>query len=155
MWWRTKWPYNLYMWVLYRIHPRHKYNLLKTGLPPGYYDLDTRLLYSIMNEFKEFYENPNTTTYKTITFDIDSEIENMEEFEKDYFNEVKDIKHEMDTVYAWWLNYLKLQKTHTQLWNSRISNIDGRALLEKEDQLEDEANEMLIRLMKIRRHLWD
>lgn len=33
-------------WLLWRFHPEHKYNIVKTGLRPGYYDCDTLMLYA-------------------------------------------------------------------------------------------------------------
>lgn len=35
-------------WFLYRLHPRHRYHVVRTGLPPGYYDQDTRMLHACM-----------------------------------------------------------------------------------------------------------
>lgn len=32
-------------WVLWRYHPRHQYNVIRTGLAPGYYDEDTLILH--------------------------------------------------------------------------------------------------------------
>lgn len=46
---RTRWwnavaaPFN---WLGYRLLPSRQYHLVNTGLPPGYYDPDTRLLHA-------------------------------------------------------------------------------------------------------------
>lgn len=37
------------IWALrYRFDPKHQYNIVRTGLPPGYYDTDYRLLHAVM-----------------------------------------------------------------------------------------------------------
>jgi len=42
--------------VLHRFHPRHRYNIVKTELEPGYYDLDTRLMYACFALLVEYVE---------------------------------------------------------------------------------------------------
>lgn len=34
-------------WFLHRFHPKCRYNIVKTGLPAGYYDQDVRMEYAI------------------------------------------------------------------------------------------------------------
>jgi hypothetical protein len=45
---RVKWMKikDLKWKVYHRFHPRHKYNVVRTELEPGYYDLDMRMLYA-------------------------------------------------------------------------------------------------------------
>lgn len=45
LFWRLK---DAKYWVYYRWHPKHRYNVVKTDLPPGYYDEDKRLLHAAM-----------------------------------------------------------------------------------------------------------
>jgi hypothetical protein len=35
-------------WFRYRLHPKHHYHIVRTGLSPGYYDQDTRMLHACM-----------------------------------------------------------------------------------------------------------
>jgi hypothetical protein len=46
-----------FKWRMYhRFHPHHRYNFVATGLPPGYYDADTRMLHVCMNLLVGFVE---------------------------------------------------------------------------------------------------
>lgn len=36
--------HNARRWLAYRLHPKHRYHLIDSGLPPGYYDVDTLIL---------------------------------------------------------------------------------------------------------------
>lgn len=44
---RNTWYYEAWWWVLHRVHPKHRYHVLKTGLPPGYHDPDKQLKYAM------------------------------------------------------------------------------------------------------------
>lgn len=54
----TKWiyrhvarPFDRAWWaLLHRFHPRHRYNIARTGLPPGYYDPHTVVLHACMEQ---------------------------------------------------------------------------------------------------------
>jgi hypothetical protein len=57
LWWRacrackdTQW------WFRHRFEPRHRYHFVSTGLPPGYYDPDLRLIHALFNETSRFVE---------------------------------------------------------------------------------------------------
>lgn len=41
----------LFKW---RFQRKHQYNILRTGLRPGYYDPDIRILYAVMEQVSEF-----------------------------------------------------------------------------------------------------
>lgn len=47
---------NCYMWIAYRCIPRHRYNVIRTGLKPGYYDLDSRLQEAVRQLVIDFVE---------------------------------------------------------------------------------------------------
>jgi len=48
---------NVYYWFQYRLHPAYKYHLIKTGLKPGYHEIDNRMINGMFNILKEFCEN--------------------------------------------------------------------------------------------------
>lgn len=48
---------NIKWWFLHRLHPKHRYHIVKTDLKPGYYDSDTRILHACFNELNNFVEN--------------------------------------------------------------------------------------------------
>lgn len=43
-------------WLLYRLHPKHRYNVIRTGLPAGYYDTVTLMPAAIIKLFKDYIE---------------------------------------------------------------------------------------------------
>lgn len=51
---------DLYWAIKHRIIPKHKYHIIRTGLKPGYYDPDTRILHCIFSEVYNWaeYNNP-------------------------------------------------------------------------------------------------
>lgn len=46
---------NMYWWVRHRT--TDKYHVLETGLPPGYYDPDTRIINAVFLQAKKFMEH--------------------------------------------------------------------------------------------------
>jgi hypothetical protein len=68
-------------WILHRIWPSNKYHIVNTGLPPGYYDADTRLLHSCFSILCDYYEREAPSidwpgSYQSDTYDIITEIYN-------------------------------------------------------------------------------
>jgi len=51
------WWSDTYWWFIHRLVPKHRYHVVDTGLPPGYYDPDIRLLAGIFNEVHKFVAN--------------------------------------------------------------------------------------------------
>lgn len=47
---------NAKWWVLHRIHPRYRYNIVRTGLPPGYYDKPELILHASFSLLANFVE---------------------------------------------------------------------------------------------------
>ena len=45
---------DIYWWFLHRLHPKHQYHRVKTGLRPGYYDPCVRILAGIFDEAATF-----------------------------------------------------------------------------------------------------
>ena len=43
-------------WLLHRLHPKHRYNVIRTGLPAGYYDVVTLMPAAIIKLFKDYIE---------------------------------------------------------------------------------------------------
>lgn len=54
---------NLKWWVAHRFHPRHRYNILKTSLKPGYYDPCVRIESAILDETQKFFEYTKDLIY--------------------------------------------------------------------------------------------
>lgn len=138
-------------------------HIIKTKLPRGqWWDTDSRMLYGMMNLLMEFIEKENGENgLEFIDWDSDPIH--------------KHIKEEIIAIRDWWLNYQnrlnEIDKTLTN-WSDETF-FDKNNLMEElsapetakskslhnklhqmEEKLEIEEEEMLIRLIKIRKHLW-
>ncbi len=47
---------DLWWWFRHRLDPRHRYHVVPTGMRPGYYDPDIRLISAFFNETATFVE---------------------------------------------------------------------------------------------------
>lgn len=107
----------------------------------NYHDADTLILHSVMQILTDFYEDQIKT--KRINWEATARY--------------KDVYNQMEEIYYWWKDYNDIKKS---LWDipdlpePEYSNYIHEAQM-KESKLEDQADEMLIKLMKIRQFLWD
>lgn len=46
---------RIYWAIQHRLNPKHRYNVLHTGLSPGYYEFETRIIEGIFHEFTKIY----------------------------------------------------------------------------------------------------
>lgn len=166
-WWRRTKLCRLYWKILHRYHSKHQYNRLDTKLPPGYYDLDIQILYAVMNNFREFYERGTSTLNRNADWNKIM-AENVDDC-LNWYESMYVVKQEFDIIYDWWVHrYSKITHDHEIYWknyNKRDIEWDAPEIFavdqvqdnmrELEEKLEEEANEMLARLMKYRQHLWD
>lgn len=76
------WKWN----ILHRFHPRHRYNKVDTGLPPGYYDPCTRMIYACFNDLVRFVDHMNE--HQVIDWD------DCEQSQQEW--------KEMNVLYTWW-----------------------------------------------------
>lgn len=61
---------NIKYWFMYRFHPKHQYHIVKTGLKPGYYDIDIRMERAMISLLIEFVEQelPHNQFYDQTRF---------------------------------------------------------------------------------------
>ena len=90
-----------------------------------WYDKDTVMLHACFQLLTDFIEQENP--FETIDWE--------------HTEEKKVVKKEIDFLYDWWKDLLL--KNENDEWNSMHNNVQYK-----------EENEMLIRLIKIRDHLW-
>lgn len=143
---------------IHRYVPRHQYNVLRPAtLKPGYYDPCDRILHACMEELRTYFEQGA----------VDIDWESDEGHSK--------IHAEMKEIYNWWVNIRPnqeelLEKEHPYVslpsfgygFNARHADeplvIEWRRVMDIHRKAEDEwintEQEMLIRLMKIRKSLW-
>jgi len=176
-------PYDIYNEIRHYVHNRwiDKTHYLKTGLKPGHYqELDKRILHGLFNELVEFVEvdlaylskyNKNKK-YKfkngrciEAAYDYFDWASNLR-YDESYGMSSEDPLYEKPTdqakttieikkLYEWWTKirplrddpYLTINKdTHGKNYIEAIAFVE-------EDQY-NEDNEMLIKLIRLRRELW-
>ena len=142
-----------------------KMHLIETGLPKGsWYDTDTRMLYGLMSMLDDFINKEKC--FETIVWDDDPE-------------HIR-VKNEILAINSWWLNYhnrkdeieIALHKWHLSKfgpdedckhsnWLEKLNQPDttgsklwSEILHELENKLESEEEDMMIRMIKIRKFLW-
>ena len=140
----------------HRFIPKHKYHIIRTSLKPGYWDPDTQILHAVMDTVKQFVD---------IT--------------KDSVNWESEDAHahawaELQAVYDWWVNkypnredelpklpdvdFGKIIGEHSEEHSEDPDVKEWKRVSEIHNQMEaewvKEEEEMLIRVMKVRRFLW-
>jgi hypothetical protein len=159
---------TLHQWkwgLIHRFHPSHRYNILKTGLPPSYYDPDYQILYAVMNCFRQFMESESGA--KAFSWGSEEDYGYLTEAERkenaESIGTTKAQKADLDKIYDWWVNrYLFIQEKHQNYWTNKrdlpreeqLTRAEEHTMFDIQEQLEQEADEMLALLMKHRRTLW-
>ena len=148
-------------WIKYRTVPRHKYHMVNTGLKPGYYDQDRRMLHAcfallldyvkeyggvevIEPHIKQMKEHPEIWGVKV--GDLDSSISTQEEILKlyEYWVFIRHGDLAMEEEF--------LEKAYGK--NSTKSNPFRQEYRELEEKIYKDEQEMLHRLINIRQNLW-
>lgn len=179
-------PYDIWRSVEVYYHNRFvsKTHFLKTGLEPGsYHELDTRILFGLFNELKNFVEielaHMQTLQDKNFQFkrgrcpeaglahlDWASELK-MEFLDKDdpdcgQPSEQAKSAVKIKKLYEWWINRDKRpDPLDLSGWNENYKEGNKEKRLDSyeesqriEEEYDNEDTEMLIELIKIRKHLW-
>jgi hypothetical protein len=181
-WWGTSRVRNIYWWVRHRVDPSHRYHVVRTGLKPGYYDVDTLMLHSCMALLCRYVEHEREGE-ESLQKWIDELIEMSQDPEEQWPEGcIESYKKEMEalTIYRWWKYQLPYDKKceeyllnlcysgemfHRELQEdgtvkvTRIPptpeeqfNLDWHEALEY--KIEHDEQEMLHRLIEIRGCLW-
>jgi len=147
------------MWyILHRIHPKHRYHMVDSGLKPGYYDPDTLMMHSAFKLLSDFINS----SIKDQIIDWDAD----ESHQKAWI--------ELMALNTWWVYERpdredKFDRTHEwpdieplSVFDKETQNdpnvIQYRKISEQYSEAREkwhkEDEEMFIRLIKIRRYLW-
>lgn len=112
-------------WFFHRFHPSHRNHVIKTRLPPGYYDKDDLMFHACFTLLQNFVELEQP-------FDIF-------ETSEPHWTEIKNL-------YDWW----KERALRQDPWDVEEARQAFNITIErdKEDQ------EMLMRLIAVRQYLW-
>lgn len=162
--------YRIYIedpiWNLkYRFVPKHKYNIVDTGLEPGYYDSCTRIPYAAFNELVRFVEHQ----------------ENHGHVDWSATEQHAAAWKEMHELVDWWKNrYLKREEILATAFKDPLEDLDleiftvfserwreqnpdvytqwekyVRDTQAEENKIDQELQDNWVRLGKLLPHLWD
>lgn len=177
--------YDIHDFFYYRMFPRHRYHIVKTGLEPGYYDTDYRMLHANFQLLVDFIEcelawmeySMNFEKYGNIGWFKRWRFKRNKEMGLEYLEWKMNLTlgedpggsqaayaKEKFAIYKWWTeerpkNWENLDKQLHE-WilikdaDDSIATDYFKAYWEREEKLHQDDEDMLIRLMKIRRGLW-
>jgi len=163
--WSDVWEYgivrffhNLKWNILHRFHPKHRYNIVKTGLEPGYYDPDTLIFEATFHLLADYVES--NIKYGRIDWEND-------EGHAAAWKEMKELVHWYKEIYPNREKVLDKKRPEPNIGMDRLFNekyendpdvIEYRKYLkyygEMEAKWEMEDEENLIRVIKLRPYLW-
>lgn len=152
-------------WVVSHIVPKRRYHMLDLRQPKneddidqyryGWLDVSERMLYAIFNLLDQFVKYEMKNYYCPTEEDI---------LKEDNLQAQKDIYFEILEIHKWWT--VDRKDAHKQCnelrnkWHSLLKQNDPQTQIiwdkmrEMDDELERKTDEMIIRLIKIRRSLW-
>ncbi len=127
-------------WFRYRLLPSRRYHVVKTGLPPGWYDTDTRIFHVCFQLFQFFMEKDGGIR----RMDGGCDPENGPEWEKVY--------SEIAILWDWWK--YKRPARNVDWYSDSLTDEEVSLGFAQDDAWEKEDQEMLKRLIEIRGGLW-
>jgi hypothetical protein len=147
-------------WFCYRFVPKHRYNIVRLPLTPGYYENDMRLFYAIFAIFED-----HVNEAKEIIGGYDYIVGN----DSDYDNYLKTKEDEDEhTLIYYKINRNTYEDFHKawHWWNTRGKNFDDIIWkecydegskeydFEKEEELKEEQRQMMLRVVNHWQSLW-
>lgn len=143
---------ELLWWFRYNFIPSYKYHFLDLRQPKGfdeyrygYRDMPEKMLYANFNLLKEY--------LKDSSWDLSSEVGLEEVLNDKHLLKSYLVEKEAKLLNYWWVKIRK--DDHLNLEKMRLEKGYVVEYYEAADKFEAKEEEMLIRLMKIRKHLWD
>ena len=141
------------LWALrHRFDPRHRYNILKTGLPPGYYDPDQQILYAVMTAFAQWAETNHALDSEIILAE-NTGFEDPETAK--YYQERKESFDDFREAYHMWLRYGRdPQKYREEVCFARRENGTLDYNFDLDQEIKKESARMVCLVAKHLTHLW-
>lgn len=156
---------NIVYWIACHTLPSFKYHYLdlrqpgnkEYGIDPykyGWIDSDSQILYAIFNIFNSFMKKEGPYWYCPSEEDVQKE---------PYLLDQRNIWLEAKAIHYWWnverLRQHKKCEDELLLWHEArkkgdVTKISSSTLFKLEKERDDKEDEMLVRLLKIRRYLW-
>lgn len=165
IWYTVKSPFeNAYYWTVSHLIPSKRYHMLDLRQPAddecdsyryGWIDIDNRMLYAIFNLLNQFVEHEISNTY----------FPTWEDIKKDPgLQSQRDFVLEVRAIHEWWNVDRKMESkvkrdllsAWSQARQNGLPNTNKlwTELQQSEIDFESKTDEMIARLMKIRRKLW-
>lgn len=157
--WRRTWVYKSWLWINYRINPRHRYHFLPTGMKPGYFDYDGRINCALAKSVIDFIEieaYPERTMeeiLERVEEEIQSQKESLEQnfVSEKYVQEYETNNRELFALYKWCKeNFVYLTDEQDKFYNEeyRTYDMEGKKLFDKE------VDDVMVRIVNIRHFMW-
>ena len=134
-------------WVLHRTLCR--FHTVKTGLKPGYYDADTRLveaMYFLLKEFVEVEKGGIEGVRNTIKWTEEEQANDQVFFTPDRAEELRKIWQSVESIYLWCTDGRPKMQAEMDLRN--------KDWYEVEQKMDAKDTEMLKLLVEVRGCLW-
>jgi len=173
---------ELYWAFQHRFNPKHRYNYVFTGLKPGYYDSDYRMLYACFSLLKEFVEKELAWMYYICSDSVKNEKPwfmsdskwindplNCGRYGLSYLDSEMKLRMELDDEGCMTKGDLQINHEGTQGWaakemkelyiwwvheRDKERNYKEDYNFEKEEALDRKEEKQLLRLMKVRTRMW-
>lgn len=161
--------------ILHRYHPNHRYNVIKTSLEPGYYDVTERMLFALGDDFASFYERILAGESHSVWDYSDMKPDPQHGMTQEHIDARQAIWLTMGEIYAWWKARPTREDAFPEMpeipeeWGMMAMFNDDfrdtpeikawREVADKHHEMEKEwkakDQEMLHKIIDIREYLWD
>lgn len=155
-WYRNSFINKAYLWFAYRFIPKHRYNVLRTGMKPTYADINVRVesaLSQVLIDFVELEAYPQAKTTEEAVAAIHLEMDNIAADKNEHWDSTNHIQQliEMRELYVWckfWHGHLTCEEDSFYNEHTKRYDFEGRKAFDSE------VDNVMIRLVKIRNFLW-
>ena len=158
--WRAFRRFDLRYWLRSRLVPSKRFHVVNTGLPPGWHDVDERMLHACMVLLRGYVEKEcdGETNLQEWTDELR---EQPDEHTLDLTDSQAANQAEALAIYRWWQVQRPAEHARLDVWLMRLwGNEPGEVLGSREEywafeqELDERDQQMLHRLIDIRRSLW-
>lgn len=152
-----QWVRDARYWLRSRFHPRYRFHVVNTGLPPGYHDCDSRMLHACMALLSEYVEHEHDGAEELSQFSVSLRA-NPDPHAEGADLRQADLQDEAVAIYRWWKHErpadLSARQDSLMKWYRSKGEAAYAEFRRLEEKVLSDEESMLLRLMAIRRTLW-